>query len=168
MNRRHRLAAGILAAPAGVGADAAMFVDLAVMTALLGADMAGERAGLEQRAHDREIFAGTPRRHARQGEAEVGAIEIAADALPQAFDIGLGQTGVGADGAGFGAGMALHHALGQRLAVTDGGGVRMGAEHRAHGHGDLRGNNACECGTGGVGASSLAWLADLDRPAYFT
>src|SRR3954471_1865845 len=130
------LAAGGLAAPAGLGADAAVLVDVGVAGALVAAGPARRGAGLQDRAGQVRVVAGVPREHPASGVADVGAVEVGADARPQLGDHLLAQAGVGAGRAGL---RALEARLdaGDELLLVDTPEVgRVGVEHLAgNGHG---------------------------------
>ena len=101
------LQAELLADPAGFGADAAMLVRARVMLAHLGASAARRNARQELRFDHALVGFDQARQDSAGGEADVGAIEIEADASGE-IEIGFRQTGIGAtatDGRTFEAGI---------------------------------------------------------------
>lgn len=109
---------GLFAAPARFGADAAMFH---AMLAMLCALVAAQRAGLSARLKERPNHGGLERSLTRQDApgsgADVGAVQIQANAPGQMLDLSLAEAGVGAGGAGLRAVEARANALGQRAAI---------------------------------------------------
>jgi hypothetical protein len=107
--------AGLFAAAADLGANPAMLVVLRVPVAFVRAEAAGEGAGFEQRANEFFVGAGSARRNRSHGQAEVGAIEIKTNALPQLRDAALSDAGVGAGNAALSAIVALFDTAYQRI-----------------------------------------------------
>lgn len=107
MQIAHCVAAGLRAPHAGIGADAAVFVHLGMLAAFLPAGFAGRGTGLEDRADHRDVRTRAPACDGSRGGADVGAIEVEADALPKLFDLILCQAGIGARGACLGAAVAF-------------------------------------------------------------
>jgi hypothetical protein len=99
-NRANGALAGLLAAAADLGADAAMFMMLSVPVAFIRAQAAGKGAGFEHRAEELFVGTGPPGRSRSGSEADVGAIQIEPNALAQRRDIALDQASVGAGHAG--------------------------------------------------------------------
>ena len=94
--------AGLLAAAADLGADPAVHVVRGVTLALRGAGAAELGAGLEDGLQRGCVGPGPARESAPSANAEVGAVLVQADALAKRRDRVLGQTGIGAGGAGLG------------------------------------------------------------------
>src|SRR5262249_5498979 len=112
--RREQLVAGLDAAPAGLGADAAVDVVLGVPVALLRAEVAGPQAGADDALRQLPVRTRLACEDPPGGVAGIGAVEVPPDAEGQVSDVGLGQIGVGTGGAGDGADQALLDAAGQR------------------------------------------------------
>lgn len=126
-DRQRRLAAGDLAFPAGLGAKPAMRVMAGMLVAFLGALMAGFGAGLDETAHDLGVVAGAAGSDAAGGAADVGAVEIQPDALPQVGHGVLRQASIGTRDAGLHAVEAAIDAADKRiLDTTD---MRVGGDH---------------------------------------
>src|SRR6185436_11860400 len=126
--------AGLHAAAAAFRADAAMFMHGCVLPALLRAKPAGGGADAEHAAHHLVIGTGPAGHDAAGDAADVGAIEVEADALGQLLHHALRQAGVGTGGAGLGAGVTFLDAADQGvvdLALDS----RVGADHFAGVHG---------------------------------
>src|SRR6476659_9756878 len=147
IGRRHRalmrhaarqFLAGLHAATAAFGADAAMFMHGCVPLALLGAQPAGGGADAEHASHHFVIETCPAGQDATGDVADVGAIEIQADALGQLVHHALRQAGVGAGSAGLGARITFLDAADQGVVdlALDG---RVGADHFAGVHGGLLG-----------------------------
>ena len=97
----------MFAAAARFRADSAMLVLARMPLAFLAADTAGLRTCL-QRGDDHLLVRPSPARSDRaRSNADVGAVEIEADALPKLIDHVLGEAGVGAGCAALGAGIAF-------------------------------------------------------------
>src|SRR5215207_615523 len=128
--------AGLHAAAAAFRADAAMFMHGRVLLALLRAKPAGGGADAEHAAHHFVIGTCPPGHDAAGDVADVGAIEVQADALGQLLHHALRQAGVGTGGTGLGAGIAFLDAADQGIIdlALDG---RVGADHLAGVHGGL-------------------------------
>jgi hypothetical protein len=86
--------AGMLAAAALFGAEPAMLVSVGVALAFLCARAARELADFESAQQHFLVRPCPSRRQPCGGFAQIGAIEIEADALTQLGDVGLRQTGV--------------------------------------------------------------------------
>src|SRR6185312_4117210 len=122
--------AGLHAAAAAFGADAAMFMHGRVRLALLGAQLAGGGADAEHAAHHFVIGTGAACHDPAGDVANIGAIEIQPDALGELLHHALRQAGVGAGGANLGAGITFLDAADQGVVdLALGGGV--GANHFA-------------------------------------
>ena len=133
LERRQQVVTGLLAAPTDPGADPAVLVVLGVTVALLGADAAGRRAGLHRRAKHADVALGLARRDAAGGVAQLGAVETETDAADHGLDVGLGQIGVRAGGAGGVAVGALLDAADERVAIAVGR-MRMRVDDLSNGH----------------------------------
>lgn len=94
--------AGVDAAAAGVGTDAAVVVHVGVLGALVGAQAAHCEAGLDDGAGDGDGW-GDARENGGCGRAHAGAIQVVADPAGQLGDHVFGEAGVGAARAGAGA-----------------------------------------------------------------
>jgi hypothetical protein len=101
------LLAGLHAAAAGVGANAAVLMHTGVLLALVRAKPARRGTGMEHAADHFVVRSGPARGNSAGDVANISAIEIDPDALGQRFDHFLGQAGVCAGGAGLGAGIAF-------------------------------------------------------------
>ena len=124
--------ARLLAAAAGLGADAAVLVLVGVLLALLGAEAAGRAEGLDLLADERVLRLRLAREDAAGGGADVGAVEVGADALAELGGLLLREAGVGAGRAGLLALEAVIDAGDEGVEVIDGG--RMGGEDVAGDH----------------------------------
>src|SRR3954470_8765840 len=130
--------AGLLAASAGLGADAAVLVHGRMTRALVAAGLAGGGAGFEHRSGQVRVVAGVPGEDPAHGVTDVGAVEIRADALPEFGDHVLAQACVGAGGARLGALDACLDALAQFVAIDSAQVLGISGEHlRCDGHGGL-------------------------------
>src|SRR3954471_5665787 len=130
--------AGLLAASAGLGADAAVLVHGRMTRALVAAGLAGGGAGFEHRSGQVRVVAGVPGEDPAHGVTDVGAVEIRADALPEFGDHVLAQACVGAGGARLGALDACLDALAQFVAIDSAQVLGIGVEHlRCDGYGGL-------------------------------
>jgi hypothetical protein len=92
----HGVAASVRAGPAAFGADAAVFVPLGMARAFFTAHLAGCRAQLERGAKHPFIRSGAARGEVCRHPANVGAIEVQADTLPQVFDVRFRHARIGA------------------------------------------------------------------------
>ena len=119
--------AGLLAAPAGVGADEAMLMMAGVELAFVATQVTDRRTGFERRDDRAGVGAAARRDRAGRG-ADIGAIEVEPDALAERRDVGFREAGIGARDAGLRAGVAFLDAANER-AVGRGRRRRMGAEH---------------------------------------
>jgi hypothetical protein len=95
--RREQLVAGVLAAAAFLGAQAAVLVVVGVALALLGACAARRAAGLESGQLDGRIGVGLAREDAAGADTRVSTVQTEAKAPFQRADVVLGEGGVGAD-----------------------------------------------------------------------
>ena len=95
----HEVVTRLFAAAARLHADFTVFVHLGVLLALVAAELAGGSARLELRFEERHLGLRLPREDARGGLANVGAIQVQADAVAQVGDHLFRKTGVGARGA---------------------------------------------------------------------
>src|SRR5262249_33085387 len=71
-----------------------------VLLAFLGAEAAGKRAQRDGAAQDLRIRAGLRRGERARHHADIGAIEVEANALAERVGVLLRQTGIGTGGAG--------------------------------------------------------------------
>jgi hypothetical protein len=126
--------AGLHAFPAGVGADSAMFMLLRVTLAFLSAQTAGGSASIQHPPEDFLVGTGPARRDASGHVADIGAIEIEPDTLPQILDHLLRKTGIRAGGACLSAGIALLDTVNEHV-VRPAAHVRMRADHFVDLHG---------------------------------
>jgi hypothetical protein len=94
LNRREQVFAGLLATAADLDTDAAVLVVGGVLLALVGADPAGQRAGLGLRTEDAEIRLGLPDEDATGGLAGVGAVQAKTSAADQILHVRLGKVGI--------------------------------------------------------------------------
>lgn len=122
--------AALLAMTTRLGANAAMIVQVGVGFAFIGADAAGENARVELGMHEIAGRFGLAREDAQRGRANVGAIEIRADATAELLEMfGLTEAGVGAGRAGIDAGAERADGFGVKPdALLVGAGVV--AEHK--------------------------------------
>ncbi len=112
------LPAGLLAAPAGLGAHPAVLVQPGMALALVAAALAGGHAGLQQRPGDACVGLGLAAGDPDGGGAHVGAVQAQPDALDQLGQVLLAQVVVGVGGAG----------LGAVVERADGGGQHAGVD----------------------------------------
>jgi hypothetical protein len=89
-----RFLTGLRAAPAGFGADLAMFVFARVTLALLAAETARKCTSIEHTADHLLIRPGSAGRETARNGANVGAIKVETDALGQVPHLILGQARV--------------------------------------------------------------------------
>src|SRR3546814_17182921 len=68
--------AGLLAAAADFGADAAVLVHVSMALALVAARLAGGRAGLQERPGHVGVVPGVSRQRVPGGHADVGAVQV--------------------------------------------------------------------------------------------
>jgi hypothetical protein len=127
-DRCDEVAAGLVAATADLGAEAAVLVVGRVLLALVGAGPAGHRARLDRRAEDAEIGLGLPDKDSAGGTAGIGAVEAEANAADQLLYVRLAEVGVGAARARSRAVDALVDTAQKQIAV-EGGGARVRLEH---------------------------------------
>ena len=95
-DRLDRFPTGLLAATAGLRAKAAVLVHARVPLAFLRTERASLGASLQSGENDLLVAAGPARANRTRGHADVGAVEVEADALPKLSYHVLGQAGVGA------------------------------------------------------------------------
>src|SRR4051794_22175868 len=88
---RQELVARGFAPPTRLGTDFAMFVHLGVLFALVGAGLASDQAGLKKRLGDTGIVAGVAGQDVASCYADIGAVQVGADALDQVGDLVFGQ-----------------------------------------------------------------------------
>jgi hypothetical protein len=132
-DRREQVLAGLLAAAAHPGADAAVLVVLGVALALRAAGAAGHQAAFERCANHPDIGFGLAGHDAAGGSADVGAVEAAANAAEQILHPALGEVRVGAAGTGSGAVGARLDTAHEHIEVGDGRrGMRL--EHLSDSH----------------------------------
>jgi len=131
-----RVAASGFAGAAGLGADAAALVHLSVLLAFVGAKAARAFAQ-PQRIHDqRFVRTGAARRQTGGRGADIGAVEIGADALAQLRDHVFGQARVGAGLADLG---VFEHLLDcpDENVIGAAADIRMRGNHMMELHGGL-------------------------------
>jgi hypothetical protein len=97
------LTAGLLAAPAGLGANAAVLVNLGMPLALVATALACGHAGFQQRPEDVGVVIRLAARDPDGGGADVGAVQAQPDALNHLGQVLLAQAIVRVGGAGLGA-----------------------------------------------------------------
>ena len=132
-DRGDQVAAGLVAATADLGADAAVLVVGRVLLALVGAGAAGYRARFDRRAEDAEIGLGLPAEDSAGGTAGIGAVEAEANAADQLLYVRLAEVGVGAACARSRAVDALVDTAQKQVAVG-GDGARVRLEHFVNRH----------------------------------
>src|SRR5262249_4732354 len=120
LDRGEQILAGLLAAAAGLGADAAVLVVVSVPLALVAAGTARRRASLDGRTDDAEVGLRLADDDAAGRDTGIAAVEAQADAADQVADVVLGETRVGAAGARGGAFKAVLDAAHEDLAVGAG------------------------------------------------
>jgi hypothetical protein len=98
-HRGQQLGAGLLAAPAGLGAHPAMLMHPCVPLALVPTAVAGRHARLQLRPGKVGVVVGLAAEDPQRGGADVGAVQAQPDALDQLGDIPLDEAVVGAGGA---------------------------------------------------------------------
>jgi hypothetical protein len=96
LERGQERSAGFLAAAARVGADLAVLVHLGVLGALGSACCARSQARFDGRANNVGVAAGVPGKDPAGSRADVGAVEVGADARGEVSDHVFGQAGVSA------------------------------------------------------------------------
>lgn len=121
--------AGVFAAAARLGTDAAVFVHIGVAFTFIGAPFAGCRAGCQYGLGDMGVIPGVTGKDVSGGGADVRAVQIGADALGQLSDHVFTQTGIGAGGTGLRAFKTRSDALGKFLAVNATNILRIGLQH---------------------------------------
>src|SRR4029450_3223715 len=99
-----KLPAGVLAAPAGLGAYPAVLVQVGMPLALVAGALAGGRAGVQQRPGDVGVILGLGAYEPDGGGADVGAVQAQPDALDQLGHVLLAEVVVGAGGTGLACG----------------------------------------------------------------
>jgi hypothetical protein len=112
------LLARLHAPPARFCADAAVLVLTRVPLAFVAAQATSCRAGEEHPTNELVIRAGASRGDASRDVADVGAVEIEANALGQILDHVLGKASVAARGARLGTGITLLDATDQSVVGT--------------------------------------------------
>ena len=125
--------AGALAAPAGLGADFAVFVMLRMLLALFRAEAAGRAASLDDRRQDLFIRARAARGHGAGRNADIGAVKIEPDALLELLNVVLGEAGVCAGRAGLRARVTFLDTAQQRVGVFAPN-IGMGMDHLLYVH----------------------------------
>jgi hypothetical protein len=90
----HGQAAGSSTTPTALRANSAVFVSARVLFAFLRADLAGVRAHVEHLQENLLVVTGPPRCQCTGGEANIGAIQIQPNALPQLAGRRLGCAGI--------------------------------------------------------------------------
>ena len=121
------IAAGLLAAPAGFGADPAVR-HVGVPLALIAAALADGRAGLQQRPGGTGVVFGQAADDPGGGGTDIGAVQAQPDARDHFGQVLLAQVSVGVGGAGLGAVADRVDGGGQQVSV-DGHGNRVGIQH---------------------------------------
>src|SRR5687768_11513357 len=106
-----------------------MLVKRAVSIALLRAGAAGLGAKRDCIAENRVVRTGSPRGERARHHADIGAVEIEADALPEFFGIVLAAAGIGAGDADLGTVEAFLDAANQ-VAANRTVSVRMRTDNR--------------------------------------
>jgi hypothetical protein len=112
------LAAGLLAAPAGLPADPAVLVHPGVPLALVAAAFADGHAGLQQRPGDVGVVGRLSACHSDGGGADIGAVQAQPDARDHLGQVLRAQVGVDVGDAGL-------RAVAERV---DGGGQHTGVD----------------------------------------
>jgi hypothetical protein len=130
-----RLFAGLHTAAADIGADAAMRVLVRMFLAFVGAEPASGYASVQHAADHLVIPARLARSHSAGDIADVGAIEVEADALRQRIDHLLREASVSARGADLRAGITLLDAADEQAIATR---SRVVTDHFLDLHGTLR------------------------------
>ena len=111
--------AGLLAATACLGADAAMLHAVrSVVFTLVAAGLADYRTGLQQGARDGYLECGLSCQDAHRRRADVGAVEIEPDAVDTCQDLRLSEAGVGAGATGLRAVVTGVNAGNERIAIN--------------------------------------------------
>ena len=123
--------ASLFAASAMLGADAAVLVHAGVLLALLGADATRHDTGLHRSDDDLLVAAGSAGTDGAGREAQIGAIEVQSDALPQLVDHVLGEASVCARNAGLRTGIAFLNAADQRVVGVPPD-IRVCGDHFSH------------------------------------
>ena len=131
--RCDQVVAGLIAATADLGADAAVLVVGRVLLAFLGAGAAGHCARLDRRAEDAEIGLGLPDEDSAGGVAEIGAVEAEANAADELQYVRLAEVGVRTARAHSRAVDALVDTAQKQVAV-EGDGARVRLEHFVNRH----------------------------------
>lgn len=129
--------ARLLAAAAGLGADAAVLVAVGVLLALLGTQSAGCAEGFDLLADERVLWLRLPGENAAGNRADVGTVEVGTDALAEPVELLLGEARVGAGRASLLALGARVDAVYEGVEVTDGG--RVSGKEVTNDHSTVRG-----------------------------
>lgn len=150
--------AGILAAPAHLGAYPAVFMHLDVLGAFITACLARDGANFQHRSREVGVVAGVPRKHTPRRVAHIGTIEVHTDALRQLGDHVFSEAGISTSCAGL---CALEACLdtGAKLVLVDPTEVSgVGVEHLAgHAHGALPSSAGAQWNlASGIGRPSAA------------
>jgi hypothetical protein len=95
-----------------------MFVMVCVARALLAASSAGLGASSKLSFRSRSVVLGLPGQYAPRCAADVGTVEVQADALTELGDLFLGQTRIGTRAAGLGAFDACLYAFSKDLTIN--------------------------------------------------
>ena len=82
-NGAEEVAAGLFATTAGVSTQLAVLVHVGVSLAVFGASSARGTAGLEQLGDHGQVAARSATQDGSGGDADIGAVEIGTDAVPQ-------------------------------------------------------------------------------------
>jgi hypothetical protein len=122
------------AALARLGAYAAVLVFSRMPLALLPAFLARLRASLDHSTENLDIGSRAPRRHRARRRADIGAVQVEPDALPQLVNHRFREARIRARGAGLSATVAFFDAS-QELVGRASLNVGMRADHFANVHG---------------------------------
>ena len=108
----------MVAAAADSGADAAVLVVLGVPVTLVATGATGRRTGFDRCPENADIGRGLAGEDAARSVAGISAIEVETNAADQLLHPFLGETGVGAAGAGGGTVEALVDTAHERVAIN--------------------------------------------------
>ncbi len=125
---RQYVDAGLIAAPASVRADAAMFVVVCVPLALVRAGATHLGACLHDRSREVRLEFGLPAEDLARGGAQIGAVQTQADTANHHAYVVLGEVSVDVRGAALRAVEARVDALEQRTGL-DRGSPRVRLQH---------------------------------------
>lgn len=125
--------ASLFAAAATLSAHAAVFMVPGVPPALGPAGLAGGQTRLKLRAHHLGLGLRLPCENPSGRVADVGTVEIQADAMDDHLHVRLAEAGVGAGRADLGALETGFDALQEGRLVLNLSAARVGLEHSGHG-----------------------------------